>query len=68
MTPTVHEQDVGRVLMVRNGGESSVGSVGSVGIVQERREPEQYPDQSRGSEGVAQPLWPPLAGMTALGF
>ena len=65
MTPTVHEQDVGRVLMARNGGESSVGSVG---IVQERREPEQYPAQSRGSEGVAQPLWPPLAGMTALGF
>ena len=68
MTPTVQEQHVGRVLMVRNGGESSVGSVGSVGIVQERREPEQYPAQSRGSEGVAQPLWPPLAGMTALGF
>lgn len=65
MTLTVHEQDVGRVLMVRNGGESSVGSVG---IVQEHGESEQHPAQSRGSEGVVQPLWPPFTGMTALGF
>ena len=28
VTPTVHKQDVGRVLIVRNGMESSVGSVG----------------------------------------
>lgn len=59
MTPIVHEQDVGRVLMVHNGGESSVESVG---IVQERREPEQYPAQSRGSEGVAQPCGHPWLG------
>ena len=30
VTPTVHKQDVGRVLIVRNGMESSVGSVGIV--------------------------------------